>query len=177
MPLEELLVCRDSQGAAGRLIVGIADMKIASPPAELIVTHALGSCIGLTAYDPTTRVGGMLHFMLPAPTAGSEVDNPARYGMTGIPALFRALYAKGANKQNLIVCAAGGSRMLGNGSEDTRIGERNHLILRKLLWKNGIQLSAEDTGGTHSRTMTLHLATGEVIISNAGTKEQLYPAA
>ena len=31
-----------------------------------IITYALGSCIGITFYDPVTRLGALLHIMLPA---------------------------------------------------------------------------------------------------------------
>ncbi|MEZ5974669.1 MAG: hypothetical protein R3E96_07445 [Planctomycetota bacterium] len=78
------------------------------------------------------------------------MDNPARYGMTGIPALFRPCIAKGANKQEPdrlrrregAACSAMAAKTRESESETPP-----H-ILRKLLWKNGIQLSAEDTGGT-----------------------------
>ena len=44
--------------------VGVGDMKVSSDPGDTIVTFALGSCLGVTIYDPVTRVGGMLHAML-----------------------------------------------------------------------------------------------------------------
>ena len=34
-------------------------------PDEVLVTYSLGSCIGLSLYDPVARVGGLLHAMLP----------------------------------------------------------------------------------------------------------------
>ena len=46
-------------------LVGVADMKIAQSPGDIIVTHALGSCLGITAHDPVANVGGMLHVMMP----------------------------------------------------------------------------------------------------------------
>ena len=48
-----------------RLIVGVADMKTTSLRDDSIITYALGSCLGITVYDPVARVGGMLHVMLP----------------------------------------------------------------------------------------------------------------
>ena len=48
----------------GRLIVAVADMKVGTGPEGTITTHGLGSCIGLTVYDPVNHVGGMLHYML-----------------------------------------------------------------------------------------------------------------
>ena len=92
-----------------RLVVKIADLKIGKPPFESVVTHSLGSCVGVAIYDPTLKVGGILHFMLPAPGADSDKSNPARFGMSGIPELFRKAYAMGCSKSNLIVTVAGGS--------------------------------------------------------------------
>ena len=49
----------------GRLVVGIADLQMTADPKAHLVTYALGSCIGVTIFDPVARVGGMLHLMLP----------------------------------------------------------------------------------------------------------------
>ena len=47
------------------LKVGIGDMKFSRGEGR-IITYALGSCIGITFYDPVTRLGALLHIMLPA---------------------------------------------------------------------------------------------------------------
>ena len=44
--------------------VGIADMKVARVQG-LLITYALGSCIGVTLYDPVIKLGGLLHIMPP----------------------------------------------------------------------------------------------------------------
>ena len=43
------------------------------------------------------------------------------------------------------------------------MGSRNIAVLRKLLWRNGVLLHRHDLGGTQSRTMSLALASGEVL--------------
>ena len=40
--------------------VGMADLNICKAP-DTITTLGLGSCIGLTLYDPVTKFGGMVH--------------------------------------------------------------------------------------------------------------------
>ena len=42
--------------------VGMADYKVGRAPAS-IISYGLGSCIGITMYDPVTKVGGLLHIM------------------------------------------------------------------------------------------------------------------
>ena len=47
--------------------VGMADLNVCKAP-DVITTLGLGSCIGLVLYDPVTKVGGMVHYMLPDST-------------------------------------------------------------------------------------------------------------
>jgi chemotaxis protein CheD len=151
-------------------------MKISNQVEDEIITFALGSCIGITLYDPVTRVGAMVHVMLPS----SRIDpakaeaNPCMFVDTGVPRLFLASYKLGASKGRLQVIAAGGACT--NGAEDDdyfQIGKRNITILRKLLWKNGIVLAADDLAGTAARTMTLQIATGLVTIRSNGVTTSL----
>ena len=67
--------------------VGIAEMKVSGQRGDIIITHALGSCLGIAAYDPMACVGGLLHVMLPL----SAIDpvkaerNPLMFVDTGFP--------------------------------------------------------------------------------------------
>ena len=56
-----------------------------------------------------------------------------------------------------------------------RIGSRNRTVLRKILWKLNILLAADDTGGQHSRTMTLRLADGSIALRSQGKDSALWP--
>jgi chemotaxis protein CheD len=147
------------------IVVGVADLGIGTAAHGQLITYALGSCIGLTAYDPVARVGGLLHFMLPQPGEGADAreSRPCMYGSTGIPLLFRRLLDQGAQLPRLILCAAGGAEIIQDAGVFA-IGKRNTTILRKVFWKDGTKLAAEDTGGNVARTMTLNLSTGEVRI-------------
>ena len=61
--------------------VGMADLKTAKAPDSLI-TLGLGSCIGLTLYDPALKLGGMVHYMLPDSTKQKQSEHCKvwRYG-------------------------------------------------------------------------------------------------
>lgn len=161
----------------GKVVVGVADLAVVGSPlhgAE-IITHALGSCIGVTVFDPVARVGGMLHFMLPSAADIQRAEqNPPMFGDTGIPLLFRSCYALGAVKERLIVCAAGGAEIL-NDDGTFRVGSRNRTLLRKIFWKNNVLIHAEDTGGNHCRTMSLKLDNGSVEIRSQGKVKRLWP--
>lgn len=152
--------------------MGIADLAVTADPDETLITHALGSCLGITVYDPLARVGGLLHVMLPDSTIDPRKagDRPMMFVDTGVPRLFRDAYALGAHKARLIVKVAGGATTKGDPKDDYfRIGERNFVALRKLLWKNNVLIESYDVGGTHSRTLSISLQTGEVIVHSNGT--------
>lgn len=143
------------------IVVDIADLAVSKDPDACLVTYSLGSCIGVALWDPVTHVGGLLHYMLPESQLCTEKarSNPAMFCDTGVPKLFRAAYELGAVKNRLVVKVAGGSQLLDeNGTFN--IGKRNYLALRKIFWKNGIMIAAEDVGGSISRTLRLDVATG-----------------
>ncbi|GAF81235.1 unnamed protein product [marine sediment metagenome] len=149
-------------------------MAISSSPGDEIVTHALGSCLGVTVYDPVVKVGGMMHVMMPMSNVNPEKarTNPFMFVDTGIPLFMKTLFNAGVNKSRMIVKIAGGANVH-NNNDSFAIGRRNYIALKKLLWKNSVLIEAEDTGGTRPRTMSLNVATGAVTLSNAGKKRDL----
>jgi chemotaxis protein CheD len=156
-----------------RHVVEVGDMKICGN-GNTLVTHALGSCLGLIVYDPVAHVGGLLHAMLPLSKINPQKAeaNPYMFVDTGILELFKRLYELGVQKTRVIVKAAGCGSPLGE-NEMFKIGERNYTVLKKFLWKNNILLNAEDVGGTVSRTVDLDISTGMVIVSSNGKKRAL----
>lgn len=156
-----------------RHVVMVGDMK-AGGKDDVLVTHALGSCLGLMVYDPAARVGGLLHAMLPLSKinpAKAEI-NPYMFVDTGVPELFKTIYGMGGQKSRMIVKAAGCGQPLGN-NEMFKIGERNYTVLKKLLWKNNVLLDAEDVGGSSSRTVHFDLITGRTTISSGGKRTEI----
>lgn len=155
--------------------VGMADMKIASVGGDVIVTHALGSCLGVAVYDPVATVGGLLHVMMPQGSINPEKAqaNPFMFVDSGVPVFFQQLYSAGADKTRCVVTVAGGSNINGGDNDRFAIGKRNYLMLRKLFWKNGILIKTEDVGGTEPRTMYLEIGTGRIWLNTAGRERQL----
>jgi len=156
-----------------RHVILVGDMKVGKEQ-DILVTHALGSCLGLMIYDPAVKVGGLLHAMLPLSRINPQKAeaNPFMFVDTGVPELFKSVYEMGGQKARLVVKAAGCGQPLGN-NEMFKIGERNYTVLKKLLWKNGVLLESEDIGGNASRTVHFEISTGQVMISSSGTKKKL----
>ncbi len=156
-------------------VVGIGDLKISTDPGHTIITYALGSCLGVAVYDSTAQVGGLLHVMLPLSTIDPEKarQKPFMYVDTGLPRLFLECYKLGAQKGRMVVKVAGGATLQGNVENQFQIGKRNLVILRKMLWKNGVLIQSEDVGGSIARTMSLDLADGSVMIRSSGKQWEL----
>ena len=151
---------------------------MSTQPGDIIVTYALGSCLGITAHDAVAGIGGMVHVMLPQSSMSPEKakTNPYMFIDTGVPAFFRALYDAGAEKKRLKVAVAGGANVQQIGNDRFAIGKRNITFLKKLFWKNGILADAEDVGGRDARTMNLEIGSGRVWLSTAGTLKDLLSA-
>ncbi len=156
-----------------RHVVLVGDMKVGRSD-DILVTHALGSCLGLMIYDPDAKVGGLLHAMLPLSKINPQKAdaNPFMFVDTGVPRLFKSVYELGGKKNRMIVKAAGCGRPLSN-NEMFKIGERNYIVLKKILWKNNVLLESEDIGGMASRTVHFELSSGRVIISSNNQKQEL----
>jgi chemotaxis protein CheD len=167
---------RKLENGSMNLIVGMADCKIAESAGQEISTYALGSCIGLTVYDPASQVGGLLHFMLPDSAIDPErgAGNPYKFADTGIPLLLAGVYARGASKKRLVVRVAGAADMLeiAGGLE---IGKRNYLSLRRILWKAGLLIHGEAVGGNQSRTIRLEIGSGNLWLQESSGKREVFP--
>ena len=147
------------------LVIGMADCQVTSDPADVLVTYALGSCIGVSIIDPVARVGGLLHIMQPkAPAELAQTrKSPYMYADSGIPMMFRQAYEKGAQKRRLQVRVAGGAQILDDKGV-FNIGQRNCEAMKKIFWRAGVQIQAGDTGGRSARTMRFDLASGRIFL-------------
>ena len=150
-------------------IVGVSDMLTCNDSNADLVTHSLGSCIGVIAYDPVRKVGGLLHLMLPDSKIDVKkaVEQPFMFADTGLPRLFHAVYALGGDKSRLEIKVAGGAQFL-DEKRIFNIGERNSAAVLQILSRNSVNPLATDIGGQASRTIRLDLATGNVSVQQPG---------
>ena len=152
-----------------KITVGIADMKIAK--SGMLITYALGSCIGLCFQDPKTKVSALLHIMLPLNMEAGR-KNTMKYADTGIKETLRQMEAKGAKRSRITAKIAGGAKMFeDSGGSLGNIGQRNIDSVRLNLKKEGIRLLKEDVGGSVARTLLFDPATGLGCVRSYGRKE------
>ncbi len=156
------------------ITVDISDLQVSTDPGSTIVTYALGSCIAVMVHDPVRVAGGMIHYMLPLSDTAPEKARvkPAMFADTGIPLLFQSMYAVGCDKRNLVVKVAGGGALYDDKGLFS-IGKRNYTILRKMFWKAGVIIAAEDVGGAKSRTARLYVGSGRCTIASRGEEVEL----
>jgi chemotaxis protein CheD len=151
-------------------------MKMSGDPGDVLITHALGSCLGIMVYDIRQHIGGLLHAMLPDSAIDGEKarNNPFMFVDAGMRAIMDAFARSGAKKQHLVIKVAGGSSAKANENEDYfQIGRRNLVMLRKFLWENGMVLAAHDTGGCDSRTVTLTIGSSDLAIKTNGLVKRI----
>ena len=159
----------------GSITVGISDLAVTKDPNDVVITYSLGSCLGVTVYDPEVFVGGMVHCQLPTCSTEDKSKskiNPAMFVDTGVSLLFQKFFELGGSKSRMIVKAAGCAAIL-DSNGFFRIGERNITLFRKLLWKNGILLKGSEMGGDVSRTLVLEMGTGRTIVRSKGEEREL----
>jgi len=156
-----------------KISVGIADMKMTRQEG-ILITYALGSCIGVSFYDPMIKLGALLHIMLPE-KSGAKDGNVYKFADTGIRETLRKLSAFGATKSRMVCKIAGGAKMfeMKGGGGLGNIGERNAQNVKRILMSEGLRVQSEDVGANYARTMLLDVATGQVYIRSAGRPEKV----
>lgn len=149
--------------------VGMADLKLCKAP-DAITTLGLGSCVGIAIRDPSTKVGGLAHIMLPDSTQFSGTVNVPKYADTGIEELVKQIVANGGNRTRLVAKIAGGAQMFAfqSKNEMTAVGQRNVEAVKKKLAEMKIPILASDTGLNFGRTVEFYPETGDYIIKAVG---------
>ena len=157
-----------------RTHVGIAEVRTSREPTEVLFSSNLGSCVGVAIFDPKIAMAGLIHCLLPMSQSDLEKAqrNPSMYVDTGVVQLLNEFIQGGSNKKDLQIVVAGGSQINDEGGV-FEIGKKNYTVLRKVLWKNNLLIKAENVGGSVSRTLSIHVGTGEVWLRINGENSRL----
>lgn len=156
------------------IFLGVGEYDATNRPNEVLKTMALGSCVGFIVLEPKSRTVGMAHIAL----SDSRI-NPAlagkqcgRFADTAIPALLNLVEKYSKTRSGYIIKLVGGAQVA--QMKDTfNIGKRNILAIKKILWQMKLAPVAEDLGGQISRTVTVEVNTGKVIIHSPGRADWL----
>ncbi len=147
-------------------------MDIFLQPGELFVADAgfqirtiLGSCVSITLWHPTARLGGMSHFLLPTRGAGFSSDElDGRYGDEALQLMIKDFENSGVNPAECEGKIFGGGNMFPGTSQQaaTHVGQRNGEAARELLRFHGIPVVTESLFGVGHRQIIFDVSKGDV---------------
>ena len=144
-----------------KIVVGIAEGKTAVEQ-QVLISYALGSCVGVCLYDKSRKIAGMVHVILPEKAVAVNRENPYKFGDEGVRRLIQEMERLGAEKKRLTAKIAGGAKMFGTGRPEWEIGAQNVASVKKTLAEEGIRLIAEDTGKNYGRTVSFYAGDGRL---------------
>ncbi|MCL5025277.1 MAG: chemotaxis protein CheD [Chloroflexi bacterium] len=150
--------------------VGIGELYATRDPSAVLAAYGLGSCVGVSVFDPVARVGGLAHIMLPSSKDATQQTSGYKFADIAIPALLQRLLELGSMPRSLVCKIAGGAQILmaPDHMNSFRIGERNIEAVMNALQQYNIVPKAMDTGGSHGRTLRLLMGTGQVLVRTVG---------
>ena len=144
-----------------KIVVGIAEGKTAVEQ-QVLISYALGSCVGVCLYDKSRKIAGMVHVILPEKAVAVNRENPYKFGDEGVRRLIQEMERLGAEKKRLTAKIAGGDKMFETGRPEWEIGAQNVASVKKTLAEEGIRLIAEDTGKNYGRTVSFYAGDGKM---------------
>lgn len=149
------------------IVVRVADLNVGGED-DVLVTVGLGSCVAIALHDPSARVGGLAHILLPSPALSRSTDNAAKFPQSAIPRLLELMTARGASSKRVVARIVGGASMFASlaPSGTIQMGERNVVATRQALNASGLPLVAEAVGGDFGRTVRLFVGDGRLEVSS-----------
>jgi chemotaxis protein CheD len=134
-----------------------------------IIKTVLGSCIAACLFDPVARIGGMNHFMLPAPESPTTHDpDVSRFGIHAMDLLIGAIQRNGGERGRLQAKVFGGGHVLRIAVNGNSVPERNIKFIEKFLQTERIVVVSRDLGGYLPRRIQFQTDTGRVLVKRLG---------
>ena len=146
-----------------RRFLHIAEGDVFLRPA--VVSTVLGSCVSVTFFCPSHRIGGIFHALLPRKEAYAEPGRPFppyRYVDTATDQIAKRMQANGAQLSTLECKVFGGGSTMLQG--ELGVGRDNAAAALDALGRLGLTPSASDVGQPVARKLFFVTHTGEVFI-------------
>ena len=160
------------------IIIGLGEMAVSKTPGEVIKTLGLGSCVAVIALCPAAKAVGMVHIVLPDSNVDPDKAQklPGYFVDTGIDAFFAEMKKVGmVNPSKALIKLVGGAHInYGEGHVNHfDIGKRNALAIKKKLWSLRCGVRSEDVGKDISRTVSVDVNHGKVVVTHKGQSWQI----
>ncbi len=166
-PVDSIL---SPSGHSAVTVVGLGEVQVTRDPEVVLASFGLGSCVVVCIFDLLTHVGGMTHVVLPS--GGSRPVSstyPGKYADSGTAHLIRGLEGQGAARSRMTAKIAGGAAVTRGTMPDSLldVGSKNVAAVQAALEREGIPITAYDTGGHHGRSIWFWVKSGKVIVRTA----------
>jgi chemotaxis receptor (MCP) glutamine deamidase CheD len=152
-----------------QITIHIGDVFATREPS--VIKTVLGSCIAACLRDPATGIGGMNHFMLPAPLNGAAEGDPARFGVHAMELLIGKIQRLGGERARLQAKVFGGGHVLRIPESANGVPQQNIQFIKEFLRTEAIQLLSHDLGGYSARHVVFDTASGTVRVKRLSSQQ------
>lgn len=135
---------------------------------QTVIRTVLGSCIAVCLFDPVSRVGGMNHYMLPAPSEVLRRQDPTCYGLQAMEVLLASMQKLGACRERLIAKLFGAGHVLNTAESNDSVPRRNIAFIERYVKEEGVHVVARDLGGYLPRSVRFYTQTGRALVKRLG---------
>ncbi len=156
--------------AVKSVTIYIGEVLATSEPT--IIKTLLGSCVAVCLWDPTTRVGGMNHFLLPRALNGAG-DDPARFGVHAMDLLICEMLKIGADRRRLRAKIFGGAHVLSLPEDEDGVPSQNIAFAIDFVRQDGFKLTGEDLGGYQPRRVHFQTDSGRAFVQRIASAASL----
>lgn len=136
-------------------------------PGQIITI--LGSCVALTFFDPSSRVGAICHAVHPycqhMATCREYCGHCFVYVACAIPAMIEQLRFYGIDQKRMELKLFGGASLLNSRAPQSRyisVGRQNTEAAFAILQDRGLPLKVAEVGGGIGRKLIFDTASGNV---------------
>jgi chemotaxis protein CheD len=153
-----------STARATTITVGIADYAVGRHGATL-VTMGLGSCVAIALHSRDARVGALAHVLLPNVLLSTSQNAPGKFASTALPVMLRRMRELGAGA-DIQARLVGGSSMFSGllPAGAVSLGSRNVAAARAACAQHQVEVTGEDVGGSHGRSVFLDAGNGALLV-------------
>jgi len=134
----------------------------------------LGSCVAITLWHPTRRIGGMCHYLLA--TRGSSQRLPkGNYADEAVQLFLNEIKQSGTRPADYEVKIFGGGNMFSPkpgtlNPQSINVSKNNADEGPRLLAAHGFKVKASDLGGHSHRKIFLELWNGDVWVQRGASR-------
>ncbi|MDG4475305.1 chemotaxis protein CheD [Thiovibrio frasassiensis] len=157
-------------------VVGIGGWAVSNNREDILRTYALGSCVALILHHPMSRTMGLVHIVLPDPLCHvGKKHGKGYYASSAVPMLQREVCAaaglSSSDSSGIIAKLVGGAAVI-KIKNPFHFGERILREILQTLHRLHIPVVKQDTGGSISRTVSLYIESGDVLVKSPGTQKR-----